>query len=124
MSWVGVDLDGTLARRRSDWSGGQIGEPVPAMLARVKKWLAEGKDVRIFTARVGFGAGYSERSGRSDDEGFIAEQRELIEAWCLEHLGRVLPVTAVKDFACAEIWDDIAVPVERDTGRRLDMKSD
>ena len=32
--WIGVDLDGTLAEYHG-WNGGAIGEPVPAMLARV-----------------------------------------------------------------------------------------
>src|SRR5207344_2652938 len=50
--WIGVDLDGTLAYY-DQWRGPEhIGEPVPAMLERVQRWLAEGKDVRIFTARV------------------------------------------------------------------------
>ena len=50
--WIGVDLDGTLAYY-DQWRGAlHIGEPIPVMLERVKRWLDEGKDVRIFTARV------------------------------------------------------------------------
>jgi len=50
--WIGVDLDGTLAYY-DEWRGlYHIGEPIPAMVDRVKRWLAEGRDVRIFTARV------------------------------------------------------------------------
>ena len=50
--WIGVDLDGTLAEYLG-WQGmGHIGEPIAPMVERVKAWLAEGKDVRIFTARV------------------------------------------------------------------------
>ena len=50
--WIGVDLDGTLAYY-DQWRGAlHIGEPIPLMLERVKRWLDEGKDVRIFTARV------------------------------------------------------------------------
>jgi hypothetical protein len=50
--WIGVDLDGTLARY-DRWRGVQhIGEPVPAILDEVRKWLAIGHEVRIFTARV------------------------------------------------------------------------
>lgn len=113
--WIGVDLDGTLAHY-GKWNGGQIGEPVPAMLERVKKWIAEGVEVRIFTARVGFGAGYSEESGRSDDADFSREQRELIEAWCEKHVGKKLPVTAVKDFKMIELWDDRCVQVQKNTG--------
>ena len=41
--WIGVDLDGTLAHYEG-WKGIEhIGAPVPAMLERVKNWLAEGK---------------------------------------------------------------------------------
>ena len=50
--WIGVDLDGTLAEYAGWVSEEHIGHPVPMMLERVKAWLAEGKDVRIFTARV------------------------------------------------------------------------
>ncbi len=50
--WIGVDLDGTLARY-DGWVGVMhVGDPVPAMLDRVQRWLEQGLDVRIFTARV------------------------------------------------------------------------
>jgi len=118
--WVGVDLDGTLAKY-GIWNGG-IGDPIPLMVERVKKWLAEGVEVRIFTARVGSGGGYSAESGRSDDDGFAAEQRALIEAWCEKHIGCKLPVTATKDFRMIELWDDRAVQVVVNTGQRVDGK--
>ena len=50
--WIGVDLDGTLARY-DGWKGPEhIGEPLMPMVERVKAWLAEGREVRIMTARV------------------------------------------------------------------------
>ena len=52
--WIGVDLDGTLAKY-GIWDG-SIGEPIPLMVERVKIWIALGVEVKIFTARVGFGA--------------------------------------------------------------------
>ncbi len=119
--WIGVDLDGTLAKYGS-WNGGQIGDPIPLMVERVKKWIVEGVEVRIFTARVGFGAGYSAESNRSDDENFANEQRALIEAWCEKHVGKKLPVTAVKDFRMIELWDDRAIQVILNTGVRVDGK--
>ena len=119
--WIGVDLDGTLAKY-STWNNGQIGDPIPAMVERVKKWLLLGIEVRIFTARVGSGAGYSAESGRSDDDTFAAEQRALIEAWCEEHIGCKLPVTATKDFRMIELWDERAVQVVINTGIRADGK--
>lgn len=118
--WIGVDLDGTLAKYEG-WNGG-IGDPIPLMVERVKKWIAEGVEVRIFTARVGFGAGYSAESNRSDDENFANEQRALIEAWCEKHIGKKLPVTAVKDFRMIELWDDRAIQVVLNTGVRVDGK--
>lgn len=51
-SWIGVDLDGTLAHY-DYWRGfDHIGEPIPLMADRVKQWLADGIEVRIVTARV------------------------------------------------------------------------
>lgn len=119
--WIGVDLDGTLAVAEPSCTG--IGRPVPKMLQRVKAWLAEGQEVRIFTARVGWGGGYSETSRRTDDDGFIAEQRALINAWCIQHIGQALPVTAVKDFRMVEFWDDRAVQVIPNTGDRADGRA-
>jgi len=106
--WIGVDLDGTLAEY-DHWRGaGHIGAPVPVMVERVKAWLGEGREVRIFTARI---------STRSIDE--RVRVFGAIEAWCREHVGQVLPVTCIKDFAMIELWDDRAVTVEVNTGRPL-----
>ena len=44
--WIGVDLDGTLSTH-DGWGDGSIGEPVPAMVQRVREWLAEGREVRM-----------------------------------------------------------------------------
>jgi hypothetical protein len=85
----------------------QIGEPVPAMLRRVIDWLGQHQDVRIFTARV---------SASGTDR---VEQVRLIEEWCQKHIGKVLPITNVKDFGMIELWDDRAIQVEMNTGRRL-----
>lgn len=99
--WVGVDLDGTLAEY-DRWNGGLIGKPIPAMVERVKAMLAKGVDVRIFTARV--------------TEPLHTSTRDAIEAWCLEHLGKRLPVTNVKDFAMIALFDDRAIAVQKNTG--------
>lgn len=106
--WIGVDLDGTLAEY-DGWKGVEhIGQPVPAMVGRVLKWLAEGREVRIMTARV---------SGPLES---AAAALAPIQAWCAEHIGVVLPVTNVKDYAMIELWDDRAVQVVPNTGRRAD----
>ena len=47
-----MDLDGTLAHYEG-WNGvNHIGAPLAPMVERVKKWLAAGKTVKIFTARM------------------------------------------------------------------------
>lgn len=112
--WIGVDLDGTLAHY-DGWNGGAIGEPVPAMLRRVEDWLAMGRDVRVFTARVA-ATGKRKTTGEIDSQEFADAQRQAIQAWTHKHLGVRLQVTAVKDFACAEIWDDRAVGVKLNEG--------
>jgi hypothetical protein len=108
--WIGVDLDGTLAMYDNFNGVTAIGDPIPIMVARVKYWLRMGRDVRIFTARVGPG-------WRTPEE--VAATVRAIEDWCEEHLGQVIPVTATKDYGMAVLYDDRAVGVERNTGRLL-----
>jgi hypothetical protein len=105
--WIGVDLDGTLAKYESGQGVAFVGEPIAPMLARVNRWLTEGKTVKIFTARVCGMAGEEDR----------AEQIAMIEEWCEEHIGQKLEVTALKDFHMIELWDDRAVAVEKNRGR-------
>ena len=101
--WIGVDLDGTLAEY-TEWRGIEhIGDPIPPMVNRVKLWLIEGKEVRIFTAR----AGHSQLA------------HECIKTWCLKHIGQELPITNRKDFQMLEYWDDRAVQVRMNTGERV-----
>ena len=100
--WTGVDLDGTLAKHESGESVDHIGEPIPAMVERVRAWLAEGRVVKIMTARVSF----------SD----APDQIILIQDWCLKHLGAVLDITCTKDGAMKELWDDRAVGIVRNEG--------
>lgn len=117
--WIGVDLDGTLAHY-DGWKGEQhIGEPVPAMAARVRKWLADGLDVRIFTARVAkdefMRADLSLPAGIPEPMGRI-KVRKVIDEWTLKHFGQILPVTCRKDYGMVELWDDRAVRVRLNTG--------
>ncbi len=105
--WIGVDLDGTLAVYDGWVHETHIGAPVDAMVQRVKNWLANGHTVKIFTARV-------TECGRD-----IVPIVQAIDAWCLEHIGQILPVTNVKDFGMAELWDDRCVQVDPNTGRAM-----
>lgn len=111
--WIGVDLDGTLAHYEGWVDECHIGEPIPAMAARVCQWLDEGIEVRIFTARVG-------TQGRAKNT--IDQITIAIQDWTHKHLGKRLPVTNMKDFGMVELWDDRAVQVEPNTGRRMDGK--
>jgi hypothetical protein len=111
--WIGVDLDGTLAVY-DGWQGAHnIGAPVAPMVDRVKQWVAEGKNVRIMTARV-YSDGSAERN--SDAE----TSRDRIAEWCLEHLGFRLPVTCTKDYGMIELWDDRCIQIIPNTGNRAD----
>lgn len=110
--WIGVDLDGTLAHYDKWVSATHIGAPVSAMVERVKGWLAAGKDVRIFTARISH-----DGTAQRRDEALAASM--AIHGWCKEHLGEALAVTNVKDYAMLELYDDRCVQVEKNTGRLI-----
>lgn len=69
----------------------------------VMLWIIAGREVRIFTARA-----------------CIPEQVQPIKDWLNKHLGHELPVTNVKDFSMIELWDDRAVQIIPNTGRRAD----
>ncbi len=102
--WIGVDLDGTLAFYEHWTSATHIGDPIPAMVERVKRWIAEDNyDVHIFTARV----------SDPDEAPAVAE---AIHQWCEKHIGRRLVVTKIKDYAMVELWDDRAVQVIANMG--------
>jgi hypothetical protein len=105
--YILVDFDRTLVRYRS-WAldGTNFGVPIPAMVERVQRWLHLGKEVRIFTARA----------SRHDPA-----EITKIETWCQDNFGKVLKVQNWKDFHCTQIWDDLAVTVEANTGLRLSV---
>lgn len=104
LGWIGVDLDGTLAEYHGWVTADTIGAPIAPMVARVKAWLAEDKDVRIFTAR-------GSRDAADRDLAYPA-----IRKWCVEHLGQELVITNVKDLHMIALWDDRAVQVRKNTG--------
>lgn len=121
--WIAVDLDGTLAAY-DGWQGVEhIGEPIAPMVEKVKRWLTEGQDVRIFTARVyplgTLAENDPEAGGRVKDSTHAAN---VIEDWCLKHIGKVLPLTCIKDYGMLQLWDDRAVQVIPNTGNRADGK--
>lgn len=110
--WIGVDLDRTLAHY-GRWEGPMvIGMPIWPMVHRIKTWLSQGKEVRIFTARYsGFDLDIPE--GVELRAAVASNIQDWLEEQC--SLPR-LQVTCEKDYACTEIWDDIAVSVIPNTG--------
>ena len=111
--WIGVDLDGTFAH---DLPGRHdpaiIGPPVQAMLKRMKKWIADGEDVRIFTARV-----FVPQAPSRERRVYAMVARQAIMRYCVKHLGIVLPITCQKDPTCKVIYDDRARQVKKNDGR-------
>jgi hypothetical protein len=107
-SWIGVDLDRTLAYY-DDWKGpDHIGDPIPKMADRVKYWLAKGMNIKILTARV----------ARTQDPVEAKIAKLAIIEWGRKHFNHKFEVTAEKDMDMIELWDDRAVRVEANTGER------
>lgn len=106
--WIGVDLDGTLAKYDGWVSPTHIGEPIKPMVDRVKQWLDEGKTVKIFTARAYPGGRITEQE--------LIDVHDAIATWCIKHIGTILPITYMKDYGMVSLWDDRAVQVVPNTG--------
>src|ERR1700722_14845096 len=100
--WIGVDLDGTLARDLGSRRGDEIGSPIKPMLLRVKQWIAEGHTVKIFTARAS-----------------SPRQVAAIKKWLAKHGLPDLEVTNVKDLKMIELWDDRCVQVATNSGEPI-----
>ena len=110
--WLGVDLDGTLAKY-DGWKGhDQIGEPILPMIEKVKEAIADGMTVKIFTARV--------CSAQKQED--VDTALRAITSWCFKHIGVQLPITSEKDFNMVEMWDDRAVQVIPNEGMTLQEK--
>lgn len=123
--WIGVDLDGTLAFY-DKWEGPTvIGEPIPDMLERVKKFLARGYEVKIFTARVHpldrlIKVGEPRFHYPTHVENLREDEAWLsvgaIRQWCKKYIGQELAITNVKDFHMRQLWDDRCVSVGTNLG--------
>jgi hypothetical protein len=93
--WIGVDFDGTLATYDHYRGDDHTGDPVEPMVKLVRKYIHEGMDVRLFTAR---------------------KPNPALRRWMQKHLGKVLPITHTKDSGMIVLYDDKAVNVKRNTG--------
>ncbi len=104
--WIGVDFDGTLSKH-TKWKGStHCGEPIPKMVARVRRWVGHGKKVKIFTARA-------------DDEKSV----NAIKKWLKKNELPDLEITNLKDHHMIEFWDDKAVAVKKNTGEVKESKN-
>ena len=101
-AWIGVDLDGTLAHYERNQPFDEIGDPVPDMLALVKKMIANQIRVKIFTARA-----------------VDPDQVPLIRQWLVNNGLPELEITNVKDYSMRRLYDDRCIQVERNTGRLI-----
>lgn len=108
---IDVDLDGTLAAYdpAEIYEPLRIGTPIAPMIARMRRWLADGRCVRIMTARV------APPIGATEKRALIA----AIDSWMQKHVGSTVPISNCKDMHTAEIWDDRAVKVGFNTGEPL-----
>ena len=108
--WIGVDLDGTLAHDQGNNRDGkglsEIGSPIKPMLNRLKKWIAEGKTVKIFTARAS-----------------SPRQVAMVKKWLVRHGLPDLEVTNVKDLRMVELWDDRCVQVMTNLGEPIERNA-
>ena len=129
--WYGFDLDGTLAKY-DGWKGiDHIGEPVKLMVDLIKRMHAEGKVVKILTARVAprhnvntdpslgpdgpkdiYDGEQSVSTFARHDAGTPAcavkrkYASDFIREWCEANLGFIPEITHEKDHLMLELYDD------------------
>jgi hypothetical protein len=97
--WIGIDLDGTLARSDNILNQSKIGSPVPKMLNHVNQLIKDGNRIKIVTARA------------ADPEQII-----LVKKWLKENGLPALEITNAKDFGMTLLYDDRAIQVITNTG--------
>lgn len=101
-SWIGFDLDGTLAYY-DQWKGEEhIGDPIPSMKKLLLKHISEGETVKIFTARAS-----------------LPKSVQAIKAWLVHNGMPELEVTDRKDYKMKFFYDDRCIQVRRNQGEVL-----
>lgn len=99
-AWIGVDLDGTLAKFKN-WKGlKHVGKAVPSMVARIKRWRAAGYTVKIITARAS-----------------LPESVPPVTKWLRKFGLEDMEVTNRIDMDMVELWDDRAVNIRVNSGQ-------
>lgn len=109
--WFGFDLDGTLAEyEQGEWKGYKvIGKPIVKMCEVAKRLHAEGKTVKIITARVA-------EASLSAKEATLEQIKEVIGEWCEKNLGFRPEIVAEKDHHLNQFYDDRCFEVVRNEG--------
>ena len=136
--WIGFDLDGTLAIY-DKWEGiDHIGAPIAPMVELAKRLHADGKKVKIVTARVAPRdnpeirtvvphdvPGYAANVTRAPDNpeplaGIYAYTTwtawHFIADWCAQHLGFVPEIVYQKDHLMVTLYDDRVKQVIQNDG--------
>lgn len=113
-SWIGFDLDGTLAFEEAEWQGFEhIGKPIKSMVDKLKAYLKQGKTVKIVTARV---------NQYNELDNYVA--RIHICQWlCKQGLYTdidYIEIVSGKDMYMEKLYDNHVVQVETNTGRIID----
>ena len=129
--WIGFDLDGTLAKY-DGWNGiDHIGEPIGPMVSLIKVLHAEGKTVKILTARVAPKGEPEVKPNPYWENHWTVESpddmpwaihaevwtpREFIQDWCYRFLGFVPDIVYQKDHLMLDLYDDRCHQVIPNTG--------
>lgn len=123
--WYGFDLDGTLAEYNG-WEGiDHIGNAVGPMLNLAKKMVADGKTIKIVTARVAPRPGREEtkpnpywdkfryadpHQGPAKKYPYLMKKqwtaRDFVTDWCVSYFGFVPEITHEKDGRMICLYDD------------------
>lgn len=102
---IALDFDGTISEYHG-WHGDQstVGKPIPAMVEHVKRWLAKGYKVSIFTARL----------SHSHEESLMAIA--AIHKFLRECGLPELPITCMKMWYFSHFIDDKAFHAVKNVG--------
>jgi hypothetical protein len=130
--WVGVDFDATLFEYHEWVKWDSFGKIIPVMRDRVLAYLESGTNVRIVTARIGLpqyihpysGPIYNwQKNSVCKVSGEMFSDEMMIRAMQAHMVDNGLPplwVQCFKDYNMIRLYDDRAVQVEPNTGRRVD----
>jgi len=114
-AWWGIDLDKTMAVYDTFIGPEHIGAPIMCTIRRVRYWLRQGRDVRVFTARVHLPRFLDENFRQASQDALAAAN--AIDEFCLDHFGRRLPITCEKDSHMVLLLDDRAEQVIPNKGK-------